>query len=335
MLDTLRSIRFAVFSNNGCGIWFKFFSLRSELRVVIIDEVVFRVFLTAVHLPGESQIIDRVFDRFSLAFYNKYKPPDFANHEAVHILSYAWLMLHTSLHNAQVTEKQTEETFKNMLKGQNGDKDFNEDFLKEIFNSVKEYEVPLSLNLQMKTHQYWILQEIRNKLINLRVNTGHEVGITAALFERTWKVAGPVFTELFERGNKGAMSSFEGSVMIASTFHETHIIDNVVKTFCAFATSSMNSERDARALSFIFRMCYSYGSDISDWTPIINVLLRLFMGELLPLEMCQEVSIEDSSKILTFSIDMFNARKNSTNEQNGSPKLRNRAHSSVSISKPV
>lgn len=265
-----------------------FFSKNDNYTLNILDEFIqllnitnlpfdsaVRVFLTIIKFPGEGQVLDRAFEHFAKV-YSKHIDKEFENEAAVHILGFAWLMLHTSLHNASVTEKQTLEGFRTMLKGQNGDKNFRQEFLDSLFDGILKHPLSPETSLQKKTPEYWHLIECREKALNLRINTGFEMGVTAALFEKTWRYAGPVLSDLFASGSESGVDAFTSSVQIASTFHETHIIDNVFKTFCAFSVTSINAELSIRAVDFVLRIVNSYGSDISDWTPFLQLLAKQF-----------------------------------------------------------
>ncbi|KAI5524264.1 regulation of ARF protein signal transduction [Trichomonas vaginalis G3] len=291
-------------------------------------EMAIRVYLTVIHFPGEGQVIDRACEHFAKNFYKKNKNLFFKTEASVHILCFAWLMVHTSLHNTSVTEKTTQESFRSMLKGQNEDEDFEEDFLNYLYEDIQKHPLFTELNNQMRTPEYWFITEQRETVLNLRKNTGYEMGVTAALFEKTWRYAASVFSDLFQSGQEQSVDAFTSSVQIASTFHETHIIDNVFKTFCAFSVTSLNGELSLRAIEFVLRIAISYGQDISDWSPFLSLLARYFQHGTIPSLMCTYKDIVNGSFVL-INPAMFTLQKENV-EVTFSINRRQRSHSSVS-----
>ncbi|KAH7724491.1 cytohesin-3 [Aphelenchoides avenae] len=75
-----------------------------------------RQFLWSFRLPGESQKIDRVMERFAQR-YCAQNPGLFEKSDTCYILSYAIIMLNTSLHNPSVKEKMSLEDFQRMTAG--------------------------------------------------------------------------------------------------------------------------------------------------------------------------------------------------------------------------
>ena len=66
-------------------------------------------FLRMFELPGESQKVERILENFAIK-YVKDNPEDL-NQDAVHLLSFSFMMLHTNIHNPQVLEKMTLATY--------------------------------------------------------------------------------------------------------------------------------------------------------------------------------------------------------------------------------
>ena len=59
--------------------------------------------MAAFRLPGESQKIARIVERFAEHYFEQHKEAGpLANADTAYILSYAIIMLNTDLHNAQV-----------------------------------------------------------------------------------------------------------------------------------------------------------------------------------------------------------------------------------------
>ncbi len=63
-----------------------------------------RHLLSKFRLPGESQKIDRIMEKFAGRFVENNKKLDiFASADAAYVLAYSIIMLTTDLHNAQVS----------------------------------------------------------------------------------------------------------------------------------------------------------------------------------------------------------------------------------------
>lgn len=96
----------------------------------------FREFAKEFKLPGEGQKMDRVLEAFGERYATQ--NPEQVAPGAGHILSYATMMLNTSLHNPSVKDKMTFDGFKSMLRGTNNGKDFDEAFLKGIHDEIQK-----------------------------------------------------------------------------------------------------------------------------------------------------------------------------------------------------
>lgn len=67
-------------------------------------------------MPGEAQKIDRMMETFA-KHYCQLNPDIFTNEDCCYVLSFAIIMLNTSLHNPSVKEKPTVEQFISMNRG--------------------------------------------------------------------------------------------------------------------------------------------------------------------------------------------------------------------------
>ena len=77
-----------------------------------------RQFLWSFRLPGEAQKIDRMMESFAQR-YCQLNPDIFTNSDTCYVLSFAVIMLNTSLHNPSVKDKPTIEQFISMNRGIN------------------------------------------------------------------------------------------------------------------------------------------------------------------------------------------------------------------------
>lgn len=96
-----------------------------------------RAFLGSFQLPGEAQKIDRMMESFA-GRYCECNPGTFSNTDACYIVSFAIIMLNTSLHNANVKNKPSVEQFISMNRDINDGKDLPSELLQGYFDAIKQ-----------------------------------------------------------------------------------------------------------------------------------------------------------------------------------------------------
>lgn len=103
-----------------------------------------RRFLQSFRLPGEAQKIDR----FMLKFAERYitgNPNAFANADTAYVLAYSVIMLNVDQHSKKMKgARMTPEDFIKNNRGINDNADLPDDFLKGIFEEIKENEIVLN-----------------------------------------------------------------------------------------------------------------------------------------------------------------------------------------------
>nr|XP_005902988.2 PREDICTED: cytohesin-3 [Bos mutus] len=102
-----------------------------------------RQFLWSFRLPGEAQKIDRMMEAFA-ARYCLCNPGVFQSTDTCYVLSFAIIMLNTSLHNHNVRDKPTAERFVTMNRGINEGGDLPEELLRNLYESIKNepFKIP-------------------------------------------------------------------------------------------------------------------------------------------------------------------------------------------------
>ena len=101
-----------------------------------------RQFLQSFRLPGEAQKIDRMMECFA-SRYCTCNPNIFEHTDTCYILSFAIIMLNTSLHNPAVKQKPTLENFISMNRGIDKGKDVDPNLLRDLYDSIKNEEFKL------------------------------------------------------------------------------------------------------------------------------------------------------------------------------------------------
>ncbi|XP_008435805.1 cytohesin-1-like [Poecilia reticulata] len=102
-----------------------------------------RQFLWSFRLPGEAQKIDRMMEAFAQR-YCHCNPGVFQSTDTCYVLSFAVIMLNTSLHNPNVRDKPSVQRFTAMNRGINDGGDLPEDLLRNLYDSIKNepFKIP-------------------------------------------------------------------------------------------------------------------------------------------------------------------------------------------------
>ncbi|XP_008432623.1 cytohesin 4b [Poecilia reticulata] len=102
-----------------------------------------RQFLWSFRLPGEAQKIDRMMEAFATR-YCECNAHVFQSTDTCYILSFAIIMLNTSLHNPNVKDKTTLERFISMNRGINNGEDLPSDLLSKLYESIRNepFKIP-------------------------------------------------------------------------------------------------------------------------------------------------------------------------------------------------
>ncbi|CAK4648565.1 unnamed protein product [Aphanomyces euteiches] len=115
-----------------------------------VDEAI-RHFLSGFRLPGESQKIDRMMEKFAerYCFQN---PGVFPSADTAFILSFSVIMLQTDLHNPSIPEekKMTKDGFIRNNRGINNGEDLPPEFLGGIYDRIKSTPISLKEDLDLK-----------------------------------------------------------------------------------------------------------------------------------------------------------------------------------------
>ncbi|KAK7901666.1 hypothetical protein WMY93_018435 [Mugilogobius chulae] len=246
-----------------------------------IDEAL-RLYLEAFRLPGEAPVIQRLLETFT-DNWHKVNGCPFMTNDAGFALAYAVIMLNTDQHNHNVRKQNipmTVEQFKKNLKGVNGNKDFDQDMLEDIYNAI-----------------------------NAPGSYDHE------LFSMTW---GPTIAALSYVYDKSleenilqkAISGFRKCATIAAHYGFSDVFDNLIISLCKFTTLSSESVENLptvfgsnakaqTAAKTVFDLSHRHGNILREgWKNIMESMLQLFRAELLPKAMLEvEDFVEPNGKI--------------------------------------
>ncbi|CEQ40773.1 SPOSA6832_02437, partial [Sporobolomyces salmonicolor] len=101
-----------------------------------------RELLEAFRLPGEAQQIARITETFAEVYFAT-NPPEIKSQDATYVLAYSVIMLNTDQHNPQVQKRMDLQAYSRNLRGVNDNSDFDPEYLKSIYDSIRKKEIVL------------------------------------------------------------------------------------------------------------------------------------------------------------------------------------------------
>lgn len=118
-----------------------FVELHDFTDLILVEAL--RQFLWSFRLPGEAQKIDRMMETFATR-YCQLNPDIFTNPDTCYVLSFAIIMLNTSLHNPSVKDKPSVEQFINMNRGINDGENVPRELLVSLYESIQRepFKIP-------------------------------------------------------------------------------------------------------------------------------------------------------------------------------------------------
>ncbi|KAJ5152360.1 hypothetical protein N7492_010655 [Penicillium capsulatum] len=279
-----------------------------------------RELLSSFRLPGESPLIERIVTTFSEHYMEKAKPEGIADKDAVYILTYAIIMLNTELYNPNVKSqnRMSCQAFARNLRGVNGGSDFAEEFLQEIYDSIKENEIILPDEHENKHAFDYAWKELLGKSSTAGDTIVGETNMyDAEMFEATWKPVVATLSYVFMSASDDAVYSrvvngFDQCAQIAARYNLTDAFDRIVSALASISTlatgkppsTALNTEVQAGKKSvMVSELAVKFGRDFraqlatvvlfrilvsnestprQGWEHIIRILSNLFINSLIP-----------------------------------------------------
>ncbi|KAA8495658.1 Brefeldin A-inhibited guanine nucleotide-exchange protein 3 [Porphyridium purpureum] len=136
-----------------------------------------RRYLMRFRLPGESQKIERIIEKFAHR-YCECNPETFANADTALILGYSIIMLNTDQHNEQVKKKMSKDEFVRNNRGINDGRDLHPAFLGGIYDRILAQ--PLKLGSGTKDSKQMEAQSSLSRGLNL---IGLDAGQKSQMFK--------------------------------------------------------------------------------------------------------------------------------------------------------
>lgn len=290
-----------------------------DFRGQRVDEAL-RQLLHSFRLPGESALIERIVTEFSEQYYTKAQPEDIANKDAIFVLTYAIIMLNTDQHNPNLkgAKRMALEDFAKNLRGVNDGKDFDQEYLKAIYDSIKTREIILPEEHDNR-HAYdhaW-----KDLLVKVQSATDLIICDTniydADMFAATWKPIVATLSYVFMSATDDAVfarvvTGFDQCAQIAAKYGLSDALDRIISCLSYISTlapdippsTALNTEvqadkksvmvsetavrfgRDGRAqLATVVLFQVIKGNEASireGWNHLIHIMVNLFVNSLIP-----------------------------------------------------
>uniref|UniRef100_A0A674BZT7 Golgi-specific brefeldin A-resistance guanine nucleotide exchange factor 1 n=1 Tax=Salmo trutta TaxID=8032 RepID=A0A674BZT7_SALTR len=276
-------------------------------RGLRIDEAL-RLYLEAFRLPGEAPVIHRLLETFTDTWHKVNGSP-FMTNDAGFALAYAVIMLNTDQHNNNVRKQNipmTIEQFKKNLKGVNGNTDFDQDMLEDIYNAIKNEEIvmPDEQSGLVKENYVWSVLLHRGATsegVFLHVPAG---SYDHDLFTMTWGPTIAALSYVFDKSQddtiiQKAIAGFRKCAMISAHYGFSDVFDNLIISLCKFTILSSESVENLPtvfgsngkaqiAAKTMFHLAHRHGDILREgWKNIMDSMLQLFRAELLPKAMLE------------------------------------------------
>lgn len=287
-----------------------------DLRV---DEAL-RQLLNSFRLPGESALIERIVTVFCEKYMKAVRPEQIIDVDSAFVLTYAIIMLNTDQYNPNVksANRMKFEDFQKNLRGVNGGKNFDEEFLQEIYEAIKAREIVLPEEHDNK-HAF----EHAWKELLMKVNTAENLVICetniydADMFAATWKPIIATLNYVFVSATEDAVfqrviAGYNQCAQIAARYGISECLDYIILSLAKISTlatetppsTSLNTEVQASGKSImvskfavdfgrdnkaelativLFRIINGHEGAIRDgWTQIVRIIVNLFVNSLVP-----------------------------------------------------
>jgi brefeldin A-resistance guanine nucleotide exchange factor 1 len=284
-----------------------------------LDEAL-RQLLHSFRLPGESALIERIVTEFSEQYIAMAKPEGITDKDAIFVLTYAVIMLNTDQHNPNLksAKRMQFEDFTKNLRGVNSGKDFDSEYLRAMYESIKTREIilPEEHNDKNAYDHAW-----KDLLVKVQSTPDLVICDTniydADMFAATWKPIIATLSYVFMSATDDAVFSrvvlgFDQCAQIAAKYELPDALDRMISCLSYISTlapdvppsTSLNTEvqadkksvmvsetavrfgRDGRAqlaTVVLFQVIKGNEASIRDgWNHLIRIMVNLFVNSLIP-----------------------------------------------------
>ncbi|CAB0044114.1 unnamed protein product [Trichogramma brassicae] len=282
-------------------------------------DVAVRQYLETFRLPGEAPLIFLLLEKFAEHWHESNNHP-FASTDAAFTLAYAIIMLNVDQHNNNVKRQNnpmTAEDFKKNLKSTNGDADFDQEMLDEIYTAIKTDEIvmPAEQTGLVKENYLWkcLLRRGANpESLYIRVGDASDF-IDKELAEKAWA---PIISALCRAYDKAPDRNFQRKVAtaffscaaISAHYGMTSDLDTLIVSLCKFTGLAAVGQPDQIVLKLggsgscqlatrtLFKITHLHGDALrASWKNIVDCLQILYKAKLLPKSLTHGADFLDPS----------------------------------------
>jgi brefeldin A-resistance guanine nucleotide exchange factor 1 len=267
-----------------------------------------RNFLESFRMPTEGQIVTRILTAFSKDYYERISTSDdtFSNEDAVLVLALSIAFLNVDQHSPKIKgERMTLEQFISSLRGQNGDRDFPQELLIDIYNNVKDNEIRIPEEHIHEEISQVTWHYLLKKYNNIKdIGEYREVSLAAKYYDKMiytliWRQVHAALKEVFTATQDEELiaqtaAHFHLCGNIAACFQLTDAFYNLIYTLCEASTIlSSSSEKFLHRFSAdkkahiatvsLFTLARKHGDLLREgWKNILVCLIRLHSLDVLP-----------------------------------------------------
>ena len=258
-----------------------------------VDEAL-RQLLETFRLPGESALIERIVTAFCENYCAGAPLDGIADKDAVYVLTYAIIMLNTDQHNPNVKaqKRMTYEDFSKNLRGVNGGQDFAPEYLRGIFDSIRDNEIILPDEHDNKRAFDYAWKELQLNVEFASPLVGCEDNaFDSDMFATTWKPVVATLAYVFMSASDDAVFSrvvtgFDQCARIAARYRLHEPLDHIINVLGMMGTlasdeipnTSLNTEvqvEDDRVM--VSELAVKFGRDFKAQLATV-VLFRVVEG---------------------------------------------------------
>lgn len=289
-----------------------------------LDEAMRQLF-ASFRLPGESQQIERIMEKFAEHYVTgENNSKNVATKDSAFILSFAVIMLNTDLHNPQVKKSMTVDEFKRNLRKTNDGQDFDQDYLENIYYTIKQREIiiPEEHDNEESFEHSWKEVLFKSQLAG-KLKISNNNACDKDMFESTWKPVVTMLSYVFATATDDTVfsrviSGFDHVAKIATYYEVPGVLDQIITSLCKISTLSfgdlstptstieMQLENDNIAISdlsvqfghdfkaqlasvVMFKLSKTNLTVINDcWSDLIPVITNLYLYSLISPEFSEK-----------------------------------------------
>jgi brefeldin A-resistance guanine nucleotide exchange factor 1 len=248
-----------------------------DFKGLRVDEAL-RQLLNSFRLPGESALIERIVNVFSTKYIEAAEPEQIANHDALFVLTYAIIMLNTDQYNPNVKPqaRMKFEDFARNLRGVNDGKNFDEEYLREIYEAIKSQEIVLPEEHDNKNAFEHAWKELLMKVSTTENLVICETNIyDADMFAATWRPIVATLNYVFVSATEDAVfqrviAGYTQCAQIAAKHGISECLDHIILSLAKISTlatetppsTTLNTEVQASGKSImVSKFAVDFGRD--------------------------------------------------------------------------